>query len=346
MKNISTALCCGVASLAVVMATTGCDQASTEESSANPSAVAQPSNVQRAHKLAQVAQLDPPGDFGHVTILESPTFGPDGQLYFVSLSAPAGSPKVLKFDTDTHEVTTVYADADSGFSSVQFSPVDGRMYLTDYNKGAIASMMPDGSDFRIDWHEQVDGRHLTLDDIAFDRDGNMYVTDEGGRPWDPTGVILRFDPTGKNPRVLLRGMAGANGISFSPDYSMLWVSQYRRDEVDKLVLSPDGLSVADGLIGMRANTGVGGFDSNAVDSAGNVYQCIWDGGRILVWDSAGNDLGTITIPQDLPKSQLLGANMAIRPGTKEGFIVVGGENGGFIYAFDAYADGGRQSNGG
>jgi len=98
---------------------------------------------------------------------------------------------------------------------------------------------------------------------------------------------------------------------------------------------------------MYGNIGnTAGFDSNAVDAAGNVYQCITGAGEILVWNSRGEQLATIRIPQSMPKPQLLSTNLAIKPGTTQGYITVGGENGGYIYHFKALAKGISQSNGG
>jgi lactonase len=40
------------------------------------------------------------------------------------------------------------------------------------------------------------------------------------------------------------------------------------------------------------------------------------------------------------------SNLAVKPGTKQGYLTVGGRNGGFIYSFTALATGVPQSNGG
>lgn len=55
---------------------------------------------------------------------------PEGNLYVVDVTAPPGAPKVLRIDVDSREVGRVYTDDTSAFTSAQFSPRDGRLYLT------------------------------------------------------------------------------------------------------------------------------------------------------------------------------------------------------------------------
>ncbi|WP_328335026.1 SMP-30/gluconolactonase/LRE family protein [Streptomyces sp. NBC_00455] len=303
------------------------------------------SRVIRAVQVAQVAPLDPPSAFGHATVLEGPAFGPDGQLYFVDFTAPAGQPKILRYDLRTKAVKPVYTDATSRFSSLQFSPADGKIYVTDYDNGRIDRLNPDGTGFTTVFSGPVDGRAMVPDDIAFNKAGDMYITDYQGSLKNPTGRVVRLDAHGANPIVLQDGLSNPNGISFTPDFSGLWVGEYNLGREDYLTLAPDGKSVVGSGVGMSANVGQGGFDSNSVDSAGNVYQVVLGAGKILVWNRTGDLLATIAIPQR-PKPELLVSNLVIKPGTKDGYITVGGDNGGYIYKFRALAPGISQSNGG
>lgn len=299
----------------------------------------------RAKLLTQVAPLDPPGANGPATNLEGPAFGPNGNLYLVHPTAPAGWPKVIALDVKTRKVRTVYTDATSRFSSLQFSPVDGNMYVTD-NNGKIDRMNPDGTGFTTLVSGPVLGRPLSANDLTFDRNGAMFVTDFHGTPWSPTGRVIRFDPDGSHPTVLADGLAGANGISFDPMYTGLWVSELGAGRVDYLRLSADHTTVTLPTVGLYGNQGVGGYDSNAVDADGNVYQCVTNDGRVDVFSPHGALLATVVVPQTLPAPQLLTANLVIKPGTRDGYLVVGGGNGGFVYTFPALGLGDAQSNGG
>jgi lactonase len=97
---------------------------------------------------------------------------------------------------------------------------------------------------------------------------------------------------------------------------------------------------------MYANTGTAQLDSNAVDTAGNIYQCTDGGGHIIVWRPDGTQVADIIVPQNLSADETLTTNLAIKPGTREGYLVVGGHAGGYIYTFTSLAVGGSQSNGG
>ncbi|MEU6663368.1 SMP-30/gluconolactonase/LRE family protein [Streptomyces sp. NPDC046821] len=304
-----------------------------------------PVPVIRATEVAKVAPLDPPSVFGHATVLEGPAFGPNGHLYFVDFTAPAGKPKILEYDLRTRAVKPVYTDATSRFSSLQFSPADAKMYVTDFDNGKIDRLNPDGTGFTTVFSGPVDGRKMVPDDIAFDKAGDMYIADYQGSPWDPTGRVVRLSADGTDPTVVQGGLSAPNGISFTPDFSGLWVSEYSLGREDQFMLAPDGKSVVAGNVGMSANTGLRGFDSNTVDAAGNVYQVVIGAGKILVWNQDGDQIATIAIPQE-PKPEPLVSNLVIKPGTTDGYITVGGDNGGYIYKFRSLAPGIPQSNGG
>lgn len=304
-----------------------------------------------ARLFTRVAPLHPDGGqspepIGHHTTVEGPAFGPDGALYFTDITATAGEPKVIRLDVATKKLSTVYTDDTSSYSSLQFNPADGRIYLTDLHGARIDSMRADGTDRRTVVSGKVAGRTIAPDDIAFDRAGHLYVTDMTGTPWDPQGRILRIDRDGKNATVVAGNLSSPNGISFDPTYSWLWVSEYGAGRELRLILSADGKETTDGHVGMYHGNGTARMDSNAVDASGDIYQCMYGAGKILVWNSLGDLLTTVKIPQNLPKSQLLTTNVAIKPGTRNGYLTVGGKNGGYIYTFTAPGTGIRQSNGG
>jgi lactonase len=313
-------------------------------------AAAKPAAQVTAKRVTKLVGLDPEGPFvaltGHATALEGGAFGPDGQLYFTDITAPANAPKVLRVNVKTDKVTPVYSDATSAFSSVQFSPVDHLAYMTNLIDGSIDRMKPDGSGFETFFSGPVAGSKMVPDDLTFDPAGDMFVSDLKGTPWSPEGRVVRVPADGGKPTVLIDGMASPNGVSFTPDYSELWVSEFTGDREDHLTLSEDHKTVLASGVGMTGNSGPGGFDSNAIDSKGNIYQCVYGAGRVLVWSPTGVLLQTISIPQNLPKPQRLVANLAIQPGTRDGYLIVGGPNGGYLYKFKALAPGGSQSNGG
>jgi lactonase len=304
-----------------------------------------------ATRFAKVSERheDSPLGINYQSLLEGPTFGPDGDLYLTDVAAPAGEPKVLKLDLETKEVTPLHSDENSIYSSAQFSPADEKLYLTDFT-GRIERMEPDGSVSTV-FEGPVEGRTMVVDDIAFDAEGNMYITDFTGTPWEATGRLVRLNADGKEPVVLQEGLARPNGISFTPDYSRLWISETTAGRVSSFALSEDGTAlipddafihfhVNNGLVPAREGVIAEALDSNAVDADGNLYQAVHGGGEILVWSQSGELLATVTLDDaDV-------TNLAIEPGTRNAYATTAGEDGGYVYRFKALAEGIGQSNGG
>jgi lactonase len=289
-----------------------------------------------AKKLAMVVPKSKEG-----VAMEGGAFGPEGDFFFDSILAKPGEPKIIKLDPKTKKVTTVYTDKTGLYSSTQFDS-KGNLWVTDFN-GAIDEMKPDGSDFKTVYSGKL---AKGADDLAFDKQGNMFITDTTGDPWNPTGDLLWANPQGKGVKVLMSGFAGTNGVSFTPNYERLWVSEYTGMKEDLLTLNKDHTAVAEAQVGMHGSPGIGKFDSNMVDSAGNVYQCLNEDGEVLVWNEHGELQETIKIKQNLGAPEMGGTNLAIKPGTKTAYLVVGGQAGGYVYTFPTLAKGYAGSNGG
>ncbi|MGF0116986.1 SMP-30/gluconolactonase/LRE family protein [Promicromonospora sp. Marseille-Q5078] len=283
-----------------------------------------------------------------MTLLEGPTFGDDGRLYLVDVTAPAGGPKVVAVDLDTQRKETFYTDEQSAFTSAQFSPVDGRLYLTDYVGGRIVSVTPEGGDPRVVAEGPVDGRTMQPDDLTFDEAGNMFVTDAQYTTYpdaEPSGRVLRFDAGTGEGTVLADRQPNPNGISFDSGGGALWLSHVDANRIDRLTLNAERTAVTAGHTAMYVDGGTSQTDSNAVDADGNVYQGVHGEPKILVYGPDGTHKATITVPEkdgDLASA----TNLAVRPGTTDAYVTVSGPAGGFVYRFDALAEGVRQTNGG
>lgn len=274
-------------------------------------------------------------------LFEGGAFGPEGNFFFANVFAKAGEPKLIRLDPRTKKSKGIYTDKAGVYTSTQFDS-QGNLWVTDYT-GKIDKLQPDGSGFTTTYSGKF---AEASDDISFDQQGNMFVTDTDGSPWKPTGEIALFDPQGKNPKTFMGGLASPNGISFTADYEHLWVSEYTGQREDYLTLNKDHSALAEAQVGMHGSPGIGHFDSNLVDSAGNVYQCVNEDGEILVWNQHGELQETVKIKQNLGAPEMSATNLAIKPGTDTAYVVVGGKAGGFVYTFKTLAKGFAGSNGG
>jgi lactonase len=286
-----------------------------------------------------------------MTLLEGPVLDAEGGLFVVDVTAPAGEPKVFRVDTASREVAPVFTDETGAYTSAQFSPYDGDLYLTDIAGGGIVSLAitPEGGEPTAFFAEDVDGAPMQPDDLAFDEEGDLYVTDTTGHDapvWEARGRVVRIDRDLEEATVLADGLPAPNGISFTEDYAGLWVSQYAANRVDHLALGEGGTEVAAAHTALHFDGGTTQVDSLAVDADGNVYQGFHGRPEVRVYAPTGEHLATVGVPADAAGGLDSATNVAIAPGTTDAYMTVSGADGGFVYTFDALGEGIRQSNGG
>ncbi|WP_097867927.1 SMP-30/gluconolactonase/LRE family protein [Streptomyces sp. rh34] len=296
----------------------------------------------RAQQVMQLTQVH--GETG-MTLLEGPVFGEDGGLIVVDVTAPEGKPKVIRVDVAKKTCRAVHTDGRGAYTSAQFSPYDGRLYLSDFAHGEVVSLAPGGGDLRAFFSGEVDGARMNPDDIAFDREGNLYVSDSRGLSEGKTdGRVVRIDRGGGRATVLVEDLAAPNGVSFDADYRGLWFSELTENRISYLRLDEEG-GVTSRHTAIRVDGGLAQTDSIAVDADGNLYQGLHGRAAMAVYDRHGERLATVELPSRAEGLESA-TNVAITPGGTKAYMTVSGPAGGYLYSFDALAEGIRQSNGG
>lgn len=284
-------------------------------------------------------------DKSGMTLLEGPAFDEDGGLIVVDVPAPAGKPKVMRVDIEQQISHSLFTDDRGAYTSAQFSPYDGRLYLTDFAHGEIVSLAPGGTDRRTFFTGPVDGAGMQPDDIAFDQAGNLYISDSRGlSDGAAIGRVVRIDRSGKKATVLADGLAAPNGISFDPDYRGLWISELIENRISYLHLGEKG-GTGPRHTAIRVDGGIAQTDSIAVDAAGNLYQAMHGRAAMFVYSPSGERLATVELPDGAAGLESA-TNVAITPGATTAYLTVSGPAGGYLYTFEALAEGIRQSNGG
>ncbi|MGN6370799.1 MAG: SMP-30/gluconolactonase/LRE family protein [Phycisphaerae bacterium] len=136
-------------------------------------------------------------------------------------------------------------------------------------------------------------------DFTIAHNGNLYLTESGGKPGDPHQVsLIKPGAEGKfESRVIDDGIKFPNGICLSPDQSLLYVSDYQSHWVYSYQIQPDG-SVAEkqkffDLYVRDAYDNAGG-DGMCVDADGRLYVATRAG--IQVCDQAGRVIAIIPTP--------------------------------------------------
>ncbi|NJP65203.1 SMP-30/gluconolactonase/LRE family protein [Streptomyces spiramenti] len=305
---------------------------------------ATPATTGRAVEAQEVMRLTEPHPETGMTLLEGPTFGPDGRLVVVDVTAPEGEPKVMAVELADGSVEALHTEG-GAYTSAQFSPYDGRLYLSDYAAGEIVSLAPDGGDAQTFFSEPVDGARMKPDDVAFDEAGNLYVSDSLGlSEGENHGRVVRISRDGTESAVLADNLAATNGISFDAAYDGLWFSELTANRISYLGVDPEG-DVTSRHTAIRVDGGVAQTDSIAVDADGNLYVGLHGRPAMVVYSPNGERIATVEVP---PGTEGLesATNVAITPGGTAAYMTVSGPSGGYLYSFDAFAEGTRQSNGG
>lgn len=290
--------------------------------------------------------LPPPGEQGLLSVtaekfflvhrdrpkrLEGTTFDKNGDMYFTSNYTG----RVYKLDMNTLELRGVWEDADTRPASVKLHR-DGRMFipcLAGRKSGRLIMADPDGKTMDV----LVEG--CNIDDVAFDAEGCMYYTQFSGTVYNPTGAVYRFAPDMKEQECFIPHLCGPNGIAFSTDYSVMWLTEFTAGRVLRIPMNNLGLGTV-----VYHTTGYFGPDSCEVDSDDNLYVCLFNQGRVVILNRDGYPCGQILMPNREVGHNLCGAHAAVRPGTRDCYIACSDDNGNegsWIMKAPAFAEGCR-----
>lgn len=147
---------------------------------------------------------------------------------------------------------------------------DGRIFIAAMNipkgTGLIAAVKPDGTGMQTVL--PVTAGYMP-NDLVFDAHGGFYFSDFRGISTEPKGGTYYVSPDLKTITPVLPHLAMANGIALSPDGTELWVTEFARNLLHRVVLAnpveiaPVGTAIPYHFIGPAP-------DSMRADSDGNL----------------------------------------------------------------------------
>ena len=156
------------------------------------------------------------------------------------------------------------------------------------------------------------GRRLNRpNDVIVKSDGTLFFTDPGapapGLDLDYSGVYMVSTDLGEIT-MIVGDFLTPNGLAFSPDESILYVNDTRRQHIRAFDVQPNGtLALAsDRVMCDLSGDRPGVPDGMKVDIEGNVY-CGGSGG-VWVIDPDGNHLGTIVHGNDATTNVAFGGD--------------------------------------
>jgi lactonase len=266
-------------------------------------------------------------------LLEGPAFDRQGNLFVTSIF----DSRLFKI-TPAKKITPILLPDGLLPDGIAIHK-DGRLFIACLS-GRVVVVNPDGSN--LTELPKYGGKPASANDLVFDQNGNLYVTDFTGTVAEPTGGVYRFSDSYNKVEPVIQHLASANGIGIAPEGNVLWVSETCRNEILHIELLADGISInpiAGVTIPCRFSGGPGGSDSLKIDVEGNVYQCMIFQGRAVILNNRGIPVANVVIPGRDKGKHLTTSNLAFKPGTDEVYIMAGGQGGAWIYRFRGLAQG-------
>jgi gluconolactonase len=205
------------------------------------------------------------------SFLEGPVFDEAGNLFVTDI--PFG--RVFRIDAQGE--WTLVAEYDGEPNGMKF--MNGReLLMADYRNGLMVCDVASGT-VRPYLTRRNSERFKGINDLIFDRAGNLYFTDQGQTGLhDPTGRLFRLRPGGQLD-LLLGNVPSPNGVALSADERVLYLAVTRGNAVWRVPLLDDG-SVSK-VSAFFTSHGPSGPDGLAMDAQGRLIVanpglgCAW-----------------------------------------------------------------------
>jgi sugar lactone lactonase YvrE len=215
---------------------------------------------------------------------DGPAVNDKGEMFF---SDPANN-RIHKVALDGK--VGVFAENTSGVNGMMFGP-DGRLYGGATRSRQILAYDPAGT-------PQVMAENVVVNDLAVNVKGDLYFTDSPGKK------VWFLAKAGK-PRIVDEGIEYPNGVVFSPDQTLLYVSDYAGQLSWTFQIQPDG-SLAHKqryfYVHMPDAATRSSADGMTADTNGSVYIATSLG--VQVFDQIGKCHAIIPAPVRAPLSSV------------------------------------------
>ena len=226
---------------------------------------------------------------------EGPLWHPDGYWLFVDVRREPGA----IFRLNPGGEPEIFREPSNGSNGLTFD-LQGRLVMCDGDGRQMSRREHDGAIVTL--ADRWEGKRLNRpNDVVCHSDGSIYFTNPGGR-LDPAereidfSGVHRIAPDGIVTAVVT-DIEYPNGLAFSPDESILYVTNTRdRMYIAAYDVQPDGsVTGKRDFADMSSDEPDGVPDGMKVDSEGRVY-CTGPGG-CWVFDPDGQRLGIIRLPE-------------------------------------------------
>jgi len=195
---------------------------------------------------------------------------------------------------------TKIAGGTKGLSGLAWS-ADGALVGCQMRAGSVVTLVP-GEAGQVTLAPRAlvgDAARAGLNDLTFDRDGRLWVTNMGDRK-HPEWAGVWCIPAAGDPIHSPVGATRPNGIRWSPEgggSGTLWVADYARPRAFRVPAVPGKLGPGGetSLAFAAAPNGSGGADGLAIDAQGNAWIALPGHDRIAVVAADGSPRGFLDV---------------------------------------------------
>jgi len=237
---------------------------------------------------------------------EGPVWFGDGRYLLVS---DIPNDRIMKWEEQTGTFG-VYRQP-SGCANGSTRDRQGRLVTCEHRGRRVTRTEYDGTLTVL--ADRYDGKPLNSpNDVVVKSDGSIWFSDppfglgsayEGTlAPQEQPERVYRLDPADGRVEAVLEGVAGPNGLCFSPDEKTLYVVASRarpNREILAYAVGPDGRTLGEGR--RLVDCGPGTSDGLRCDVDGNLW-CGWGMGTealdgVMVFAPDGDPIGRIRLPE-------------------------------------------------
>ncbi|MFD0938525.1 SMP-30/gluconolactonase/LRE family protein, partial [Methylobacterium trifolii] len=240
-------------------------------------------------------------------------FGDMGML----LVSDVTNDRIMRWEAETGRLSVFRKPA--GYANGNTRDRQGRLVTCQHATRSLVRTEHDGSLTTL--AAGFEGKRFNSpNDVVCRSDGSIWFTDPafGPNPYEAMaapelpGNVYRLDPVSGAVTVAVAGVAGPNGLCFSPDELTLYVIEARA-EPNRLIRAYDvtdaGRATANGRVFF--DCGKGTADGFRADVDGNLW-CGWGMGEgedgVVVLSPAGRMIGRIRLPERCANLSFGGAN--------------------------------------
>ncbi len=254
----------------------------------------------RRNQRSAWADANKPGQVADC-FLEGPSFDRQGNLYLTDI--PHG--RIFRV---TPALEWQLVAETGGWPNGIAIHQDGSLWVADYRLGLLRVDAASGRVETLLGHRNSES-FKGLNDLSFDRAGNLYFTDQGQTGLhDPTGRVYRLRPSGQLD-LLLANVPSPNGVTLDAGQKLLFVAVTRANAVWRAPLLADGSLSKVGAF--QTFFGASGPDGLCVDAENRLVVAHASLGGAFVLNARGEVTHFVRSPAGATVT-----NIAFRPGTR------------------------------